>query len=67
MQPRPRRRRTRAPKPGYDQALKELLLASHDAFLALIAPGMTWVDKLSEELPAGLRSSVCGSSSQNLS
>src|SRR5579859_6539165 len=55
MQPRPRARRKRQPKPGYDQALKELLLASHDAFLALIAPGVTWVGKLSEELPAGAR------------
>ena len=55
MQPRPKARRKRAPKPGYDQALKELLLTAHDAFLALIAPGVTWVDKLSEELPAGAR------------
>lgn len=51
----PRHRSKRQPKPGYDEALKELLLASHDAFLSLIAPGLTWVDTLSEELPAGAR------------
>jgi hypothetical protein len=38
-----------------DQALKELLLAAHDAFLTLIAPGVIWIEKLSEELPAGAR------------
>lgn len=53
MAPKPKTRRK--PKPGYDRALKELLLASRDAFLALIAPGVTWVDTLSEELPAGAR------------
>ncbi len=55
MQQKPRRKRQRGPKPGYDAALKELLLAAHDAFLALIAPGIIWVDTLSEELPAGAR------------
>ncbi|HEU5368498.1 MAG TPA: hypothetical protein VFU69_08545 [Ktedonobacterales bacterium] len=40
MQPKPKRRGKRQPKPGYDEALKELLLASHDAFLSLIAPGL---------------------------
>jgi hypothetical protein len=57
MQPPPKTRRKRKPKskPGYDQALKEMLLASRDAFLALIAPGVTWVETLSEELPAGAR------------
>lgn len=57
MQPGPKTRRKRQPKPkpGYDRALKELLLAERDAFLALIAPGLTWVDTVSEELPAGAR------------
>ncbi|HEY7355821.1 MAG TPA: hypothetical protein VH590_05110, partial [Ktedonobacterales bacterium] len=55
MQPKSKRRRERQPKPGYDEALKELLLASHDAFLSLIGPGLIWVDTLSEELPAGAR------------
>ena len=55
MEHRPRGKRKRAPTPGYDQALKELLLESHDAFLTLIAPGVTCIETLSEELPAGAR------------
>lgn len=57
MQPRPktRHKRKQKPTPSYDQALKELLLAAHDAFLALIAPGVIWIGTLSEELPAGTR------------
>jgi hypothetical protein len=55
MQQKPRRKRQRRKKPGYDAALKELLLAGHDALLALIAPGLTWIETLSEELPAGAR------------
>jgi predicted transposase YdaD len=38
--------------PDYDQALKRLLLRAHDAFLALIAPGVTFRGELSPELPA---------------
>lgn len=55
MPPQQKGRRKDEQKPGYDQALKEMLLAAHDAFLALIAPGVIWVDTLSEELPAGVR------------
>lgn len=55
MQPEQKGERKGEQKPDYDQALKEMLLAAHDAFLALIAPGVIWVDKLSEELPAGTR------------
>ncbi|MGH2514204.1 MAG: hypothetical protein ACRDHP_00970 [Ktedonobacterales bacterium] len=44
-----------AGKPNYDQALKRLLVRGHDGFLALIAPGLTWLGELSPELPATAR------------
>jgi hypothetical protein len=36
------------------------LLAARDAFLAPIAPGVIWLDTLSEELPAGARRADLG-------
>lgn len=43
--------------PDYDQALKRLLLRAHDAFLALIAPGVTFRSEFSPDLPAAGRTS----------
>lgn len=38
--------------PEYDLALKTLLEAAHDGFLALIAPGASFLQSLPTELPA---------------
>lgn len=46
---------TKREKPNYDQALKRLLSRAHDAFLDLIAPGLTWQGERSPELPAVAR------------
>lgn len=45
---------TRSPS-AYDAALKKLLEAAHDGFLALIAPGVTFEAALPTELPATTR------------
>ncbi len=55
MQPKPRRKRLLKPQPGYDAALKEMLSAAHDTFLALILPGTKWRATLSEEVRRGSR------------
>lgn len=39
-------------RPDYDQALKRLVLRAHDAFLALVAPDLTFRAEVSPELPA---------------
>ncbi len=41
--------------PEYDLALKSLLEAAHDGFLALIAPGASFLQSLPTELPASAR------------
>lgn len=47
-----------AQQPDYDQTLKRLLTRAHDAFLALVAPGMRWIGETSPELPAIARPAV---------
>lgn len=42
-------------QPKYDQLLKRLLSRSHDEFLELIAPGLTWLGGHSPEVPAVAR------------
>ncbi len=42
-------------QPDYDQTLKRLLTRAHDAFLAMVAPGMRWIGEVSPELPAVAR------------
>jgi predicted transposase YdaD len=46
---------TAGERPGYDQPLKALLGRAHDAFLALVAPDLTWLGELSPVLPAIVR------------
>lgn len=47
--------RDKPAKPDYDQSLKRMLLRSHDGFLALVAPDLTWRGELASELPAAAR------------
>jgi hypothetical protein len=46
---------SRRAQPQYDQLLKWLLSRSHDEFLELIAPGLTWLGEHSPEVPAVAR------------
>jgi len=45
----------RSDRPDFDQSPKRLLTRAHDAFLALVAPGLVWRGKVSPELPAVAR------------